>query len=284
MKRLATFTAQGRQLWGAVADTGLVALSDSFLDWRTLRSVIAADVWKIVSNAAKNLAVTHPFGSFQWDIPVPDPEKIICVGVNFPDRNAEDKEGQDAPPNMSLFPRFPRSFAGHEQPLTRPRERATGLRRRNSRGHRQGWSPHPRGTGIRPDRRPDALQRRHHPRLGSPREIQRDPRQELGRLRRHGPLAGAFHQPGPGHRHRPGNPRERRDQAVRPHRPHALPGRPADRLYLHFHHAGPRRHHRHRYSHRRRRAVRSAKMAAARRLGRGQRDRHRALRNGVRDE
>ena len=124
MKRLATFTAQGRQLWGAVADTGLVALSDSFLECRTLRSVIAADAWKIVSNAAKNLAVTHPFGSFQWDIPVPDPEKIICVGVNFPDRNAEYKDGQDAPQNMSLFPRFPNSFVGHEQPLTRPPESA----------------------------------------------------------------------------------------------------------------------------------------------------------------
>src|SRR5690606_22205163 len=56
---------------------------------------------------------------FRWDIPVPDPEKIICVGVNFPDRNAEYKDGQEAPPNMSLFPRFPRSFVGHEAPLTR---------------------------------------------------------------------------------------------------------------------------------------------------------------------
>jgi 2-keto-4-pentenoate hydratase/2-oxohepta-3-ene-1,7-dioic acid hydratase in catechol pathway len=41
------------------------------------------------------------------EIPVPDPEKIICVGVNFPDRNAEYKDGQDAPPNPSLFVRFP---------------------------------------------------------------------------------------------------------------------------------------------------------------------------------
>ena len=38
------------------------------------------------------------------------PEKILCVGVNFPDRNAEYKDGSDAPPFMSLFPRFPRSL------------------------------------------------------------------------------------------------------------------------------------------------------------------------------
>jgi 2-keto-4-pentenoate hydratase/2-oxohepta-3-ene-1,7-dioic acid hydratase in catechol pathway len=66
--------------------------------------------------------VTHPHGSFTYEIPVPDPEKIICVGVNFPDRNAEYKDGQEAPPNMSLFIRFPRSFVGHGVPLTRPPE------------------------------------------------------------------------------------------------------------------------------------------------------------------
>jgi 2-keto-4-pentenoate hydratase/2-oxohepta-3-ene-1,7-dioic acid hydratase in catechol pathway len=55
-------------------------------------------------------------------IPVTNPEKILCVGVNFPDRNAEYKDGQDAPPFMSLFPRFPRSFTGADQPLIRPPE------------------------------------------------------------------------------------------------------------------------------------------------------------------
>jgi len=46
----------------------------------------------------------------------------LCVGVNFPDRNAEYKDGKDNPPFMSLFPRFARSFTGHEQPLIRPPE------------------------------------------------------------------------------------------------------------------------------------------------------------------
>jgi 2-keto-4-pentenoate hydratase/2-oxohepta-3-ene-1,7-dioic acid hydratase in catechol pathway len=122
MMRLATFTAGGRQHWGAVGETGLIALSDRFPQWPTLRGVIAAAAWKTVSDMAETLIVTHPFGSFAWDIPVPDPEKIICVGVNFPDRNAEYKDGQDAPPNMSLFPRFARSFVGHEVPLMRPPE------------------------------------------------------------------------------------------------------------------------------------------------------------------
>jgi 2-keto-4-pentenoate hydratase/2-oxohepta-3-ene-1,7-dioic acid hydratase in catechol pathway len=122
MMRLATFTAAGRQHWGAVADGGMIALSDAFPQWPSLRTVIAAGAWDTVSNLAASCAVTHPAGSFRWDIPVPDAEKIICVGVNFPDRNAEYKDGQEAPPNMSLFPRFARSFTGHEAPLIRPPE------------------------------------------------------------------------------------------------------------------------------------------------------------------
>lgn len=124
MMRLASFTAEGKQYWGAVGETGMIALSPAFPQWPTLRWVIAAKAIKIVTDVAKKRAVTHEFGSFQWDIPIPDPEKIICVGVNFPDRNAEYKDGQEAPPFMSLFPRFRRSFVGHEQPLTRPPESA----------------------------------------------------------------------------------------------------------------------------------------------------------------
>jgi len=120
--RFATFTADGGQHYGAVADSGLIALSQEFPQWGSLRDVIQAGGLGDLKAAASGRAVTHENGSFRWDIPVPNPEKIICVGVNFPDRNAEYKDGVEAPPNMSLFPRFARSFVGHETPLTRPPE------------------------------------------------------------------------------------------------------------------------------------------------------------------
>lgn len=118
----ATFTANGQQFWGVETPTGMIALSPDFPQYRTLRNVIEAGALKQMAHEAMGRAVTHPKGSFTYYIPVPDPEKIICVGVNFPDRNAEYKDGQEAPPNMSLFIRFPRSFVGHDQPLTRPPE------------------------------------------------------------------------------------------------------------------------------------------------------------------
>ncbi len=118
--RFATISAQNERFWGVVTDDGFVALSPDYPQWPSLRNVIEACALFEMSQAAIGRPVTHT--DFQYEIPVPDPEKIICVGVNFPDRNAEYKDGQDAPPNMSLFIRFARSFVGHDTPLTRPPE------------------------------------------------------------------------------------------------------------------------------------------------------------------
>lgn len=119
---LVTFTADGRNYWGATVDAGVLALSEEFPQWATLRNVIAADAIQQVLEAAQSRLPSHADGTYTLQIPVPDPGKIICVGVNFPDRNAEYKDGQAAPANMSLFPRFASSFTGHNSALIRPAE------------------------------------------------------------------------------------------------------------------------------------------------------------------
>ena len=91
MSKFATYTADGETFYGAVTDAGMIALSPRFPQWPTLREVIAANALAELAQAAEGVAVTHPDGSFVYEIPVPAPEKIICVGVNFPDRNAEYK-------------------------------------------------------------------------------------------------------------------------------------------------------------------------------------------------
>lgn len=124
MTRLATVRAGGARLWGAVVPGGFAALAPEFPQWPGLKQVIEAGTLAQVARAAEGRAPTHPDGSFAWDLPVPDPEKILCVGVNYPDRNAEYRDGSDAPAFMSLFPRFARSFSAHGQPLIRPPESA----------------------------------------------------------------------------------------------------------------------------------------------------------------
>lgn len=121
--KLASFTIDSRAAYGAIKDDGVIDLSARFgARWPTLRQVIEAGALGELVSAAAEMKPDHPVSAITYEIPIPHPEKIICVGVNFPDRNAEYKDGQEAPPNPSLFIRFPRSFTGHDRPLIRPPE------------------------------------------------------------------------------------------------------------------------------------------------------------------
>lgn len=54
--------------------------------------------------------------------PVATPEKILCIGVNYANRNEEYRDGAERPKYPSLFMRVPGSFVGHNVPIVRPRE------------------------------------------------------------------------------------------------------------------------------------------------------------------
>ena len=82
-----------------------------------------ADALDALAHSAKGAAVTHT--TYRFDMVLPDAPRIICVGVNFPDRNAEYKDGSAQPKFMSLFPRFASGFTGHDRPLIRPPESHT---------------------------------------------------------------------------------------------------------------------------------------------------------------
>ena len=118
--RFASYTANDLAFYGAITDGGAIALSPKFPDWPTMLDVIRAGGLPALEKAAQNGSVTHP--EFTYDIPIPDAARILCVGVNFPDRNAEYKDGTDQPKHMSLFPRFASGFTGHERTLIRPPE------------------------------------------------------------------------------------------------------------------------------------------------------------------
>lgn len=123
MTRIASFTADGKPGYGVIRDDGVVHLSARHgARWPSLREVIEAGALSRLAEESSKLAADLPLAAIRYDIPIPAPEKIICVGVNFPDRNAEYKDGQAAQSNPSLFVRFPRSFVGHDVPLIRPRE------------------------------------------------------------------------------------------------------------------------------------------------------------------
>src|ERR1700722_4511293 len=54
----------------------------------------------------------HALGEIALTKPLLNWGKCFCVGVNYPERNAEYKDGSEAPRYPSLFVRFPSSFVG----------------------------------------------------------------------------------------------------------------------------------------------------------------------------
>ncbi|MGR8950054.1 MAG: fumarylacetoacetate hydrolase family protein [Gammaproteobacteria bacterium] len=53
---------------------------------------------------------------------IPNPEKIICIGVNYANRNAEYKDDSEAPKYPSVFMRTRESLVGHLAPIYDPPE------------------------------------------------------------------------------------------------------------------------------------------------------------------
>ena len=66
-------------------------------------------------HAHKNVRLRKPLLTFG---------KCFCVGVNYPERNAEYKDGSDLPKYPSLFIRFSESFVDPGEPLILPPESA----------------------------------------------------------------------------------------------------------------------------------------------------------------
>lgn len=121
--RFASFSTPKRKGYGLIVDDGVIDLSARFgTQYPTLHEVVEANAFAELLEAVAGHQADFPVSEITFEIPLPRPEKLICVGVNFPDRNEEYKDGQAAPSNPSLFIRFPRSFTGHDQPLIRPPE------------------------------------------------------------------------------------------------------------------------------------------------------------------
>lgn len=121
----------GSTSFGAVNDTAsptasIVDLSTRMPGVRNLSDLIAQqrvdEARSIVETASPNPTVDVALSAVTYERTLPSPGKIFCIGVNYGGRNAEYKDGQDAPTKPSVFVRFPSSFTGHDRSLIRPPE------------------------------------------------------------------------------------------------------------------------------------------------------------------
>ena len=118
--RFLSFTRDGRAGWGLMSGDGVIDLTGRS-DLTGLQAAVGAGALAALADRWGGTSPDIAATDVTFEPPILAPQKILCVGVNYPDRNAEYKDGQDAPPYPSLFPRFARSFTGHGQPLVRPK-------------------------------------------------------------------------------------------------------------------------------------------------------------------
>jgi hypothetical protein len=83
--RIASFSIGGSTGYGAVVDDGIVDLSAHFAkDYPTLREVVAAGALTKLAEHAARRSPDHAVDAVTWLPPILSPEKIICIGVNYP--------------------------------------------------------------------------------------------------------------------------------------------------------------------------------------------------------
>ncbi|MCQ4158619.1 fumarylacetoacetate hydrolase family protein [Roseomonas sp. GC11] len=117
--KLATFRLAGRVSWGlvegeAVADLGAL-LGGRLPD---LKSAIAAGALPdLPAEAAR--APRHALGEIEWLPVIPNPDKILCVGLNYEMHRKE--TGRSEVEHPTIFARYANSQTGHLQNILRPR-------------------------------------------------------------------------------------------------------------------------------------------------------------------
>ena len=117
--KFASFKINGAASWGLIDGAEAVdlgaALRDRFAD---LKSAIAAGALTEAA-AASAKAVRHPLKNITWLPVIPNPDKILCIGLNYETHRKE--TGRSEVENPTVFGRFANSQTGHLANIIRPR-------------------------------------------------------------------------------------------------------------------------------------------------------------------
>jgi 2-keto-4-pentenoate hydratase/2-oxohepta-3-ene-1,7-dioic acid hydratase in catechol pathway len=118
--KLMSFEYQGRASYGAVKDGGVVDLGRRISASPTLKALLANNGVAEAGKIAAREAADYKLDQVTFLPVIPDPNKILAIGLNYSDHAAE--SGMKLPEKPIIFPRWPDSQVGHNRPLVKPRE------------------------------------------------------------------------------------------------------------------------------------------------------------------
>ena len=118
--RLLSYRGNGTARYGAVVDGGVVDLVSRVGDrWPTLRAAIAAGALPALAAVVAAARPDHRLEDITFAPTIPDPDKILCVGLNY--RSHASEVGRELPPYPSVFSRLHNTLVPHGGDIVRPR-------------------------------------------------------------------------------------------------------------------------------------------------------------------
>jgi 2-keto-4-pentenoate hydratase/2-oxohepta-3-ene-1,7-dioic acid hydratase in catechol pathway len=118
--KLVSFLASGRASYGVATDNGIVdAAPFAAALGATLKEALARDSLGALADHASGTPQTLAWSDVELLPVIPDPQKILCVGINYLSHVKE--TGREVPDKPMLFARFSDSQTAHDGPIVRPR-------------------------------------------------------------------------------------------------------------------------------------------------------------------
>jgi len=122
--KFATYRVNGRVTYGSVvgSDRGIGFTDIGAIHGNDLRKWVELDAMDRLKEIARDLPVAYAESEIEYLPPIISGQKIVCIGVNYANRNAEYKDDSALPKYPSVFLRYLDSFVGHNQNIVRPPE------------------------------------------------------------------------------------------------------------------------------------------------------------------
>src|SRR5579864_3784581 len=120
--KLASYRVRGRESFGAIVGEGVVDLKTRLApQFTSVFDLLRADRLDTARAAMRGVRADFPLAELEFLAPVPAPEKILCIGINYANRNADFGDAE-LPKYPSMFYRAPGSLVGHQGKIVRPHE------------------------------------------------------------------------------------------------------------------------------------------------------------------
>ena len=122
--KFATYKVNDRITYGSVVESDKrIGFTDiGAIYGNDLRNWIQLDAMDRLKEIANGLPVAYKEEEVTYMPPIISGQKIVCIGVNYANRNAEYKDNSALPKYPSVFLRYIDSFVGHGQNVVRPPE------------------------------------------------------------------------------------------------------------------------------------------------------------------